>query len=132
MLYVQRIGSPDAKLLAGTDGATYPFWSPDSSTVAFFANSKLLRVPVSGGTPQRISNVVAARGGSWGNGDVIVFAPFSTSSIWRVNPDGSGLAPVTKELDSKGVWSHRWPVFLPDGNHFLFWNGNFLNAKDDQ
>jgi eukaryotic-like serine/threonine-protein kinase len=132
MLYVQRIGSPEAKLLGGTDGATYPFWSPDGANIAFFANGKLLRVPVSGGTPQRIADVLAARGGSWGSGNVIIFSPYSTGSLWRVNPDGSGLAQVTKYTEPKGIQSHRWPMFLPDGNRFLFWNGNFRNAKDDR
>src|SRR5215470_4953951 len=65
VLYVQPIGAPNATLLPGTEGASYPFWSPDGAHVAFFANGKLQRVPASGGTPQVLAVVLAARGGSW-------------------------------------------------------------------
>jgi eukaryotic-like serine/threonine-protein kinase len=133
MLYVQRVGSPNVTLLAGTQGAMYPFWSPDGAYVAFFANGKLQKMPVSGGTPQALTNVLAARGGSWGSRDVIVYAPGPTSGIWRINSDGSSAAPLTQEVlaKSKDQQTHRWPVFLPDGKHFLFWAGNFANPKDD-
>jgi Tol biopolymer transport system component len=134
MLYVQRIGSPNVTLLPGTQGATYPFWSPDGTYVAFFANSRLQKILVAGGAPQVLANVLAARGGSWGSHDVIIYSPGPSSGIWRVNADGSGRAPVTYDLliDDKNQDSHRWPVFLPDGEHFLFWAGNFGNPKDDQ
>jgi eukaryotic-like serine/threonine-protein kinase len=131
MLYVQRIGSPSATLLPGTQGASLPFWSPDASFVAFFANGKLQKMPASGGTPQVLASVLTARGGSWGSKDVIVFVPSAESVIWRVNADGTGVAPVTLHIKTAEDQSHRWPVFLPDGNHFIFWAGNFGNAKDD-
>jgi len=134
VLYVQHIGSPNATLLPRTEGVSYPFWSPDGANVAFFANGKLQRVPASGGTPQVLADVLAARGGSWGHRDVIIYAPDASSAIWRVNADGTGVAPVTNDTlaNAKEEVSHRWPVFLPDGNHFLFWDGNFTNAKDDR
>ena len=135
MVYVQRIGSADARLLPGTEGASYPFWSPDGTTVAFFANGKLEKVAVSGGPPQVLANVLAARGGSWGRRDVIIYAPGAQGTLWRVNADGTGAASLTGALmksEESEEASHRWPVFLPDGNHFLFWAGNFANAKDDR
>ena len=95
VLYVQHIGTPGARRLPGTDGATYPFWSPDGAKVAFFANGKLQRVSISGGPPQKLVDVLAARGGSWGARNVIIYAPDAGSSIWRVNPDGTGAASVT-------------------------------------
>lgn len=81
-----------------------------------------------------LASVLAARGGSWGSRDVIIYSPDSGTAIWRVNPDGSGAAPVTQEFlsESQHHETHRWPVFLPDGNHFLFWAGNFGNSKDDR
>ena len=91
-LYVKRVGSGSATLLAGTEGATYPFWSPDGANIAFFANSKLQRVPAAGGPAQKIADVQAARGGSWGTQNVIIYAPDAGSAIWRVNPDGTGAA----------------------------------------
>ena len=134
MLYVQRIGSPNVTLLPGTQGATYPFWSPDGSYLAFFANGKLLKMPASGGTPQALAKVLSARGGSWGNQGVIIYAPGPSSGIWRVNADGSGAAAITHDLlmVTKGQQTHRFPVFLPDGRQFLYWSGNFSNAKDDR
>ena len=133
MLYVQRIGSPSVTVLAGTQGASYPFWSPDGAWVAFFANGKLQKMPVSGGTPRVLANVLAARGGSWGSRDIIIYSPGPSSGIWRVNSDGSGAAAVTHDLliNSKSQDTHRWPVFLPDGDHFMFWAGNFGSHKDD-
>ena len=131
MVYVLHIGSPDAKRLPGTEGASYPFWSPDGTNVAFFANGKLEKVAVSGGAPQALANVRAARGGSWGRRDVIVYTPDAPGVLWRANADGTGAASLTGGLRNKEESSHRWPVFLPDGNHFLFWAGNFGNSKND-
>jgi Tol biopolymer transport system component len=129
-VFVQRIGSPTATQLPGTQGASYPFLSPDGTNVAFFANGKLQKIPVTGGTPQVLAGVLAARGGTWGSRDIILYAPDAGSPIWRVNADGSGAAQVTT-LSDKQDNTHRWPVFLPDGDHFLFMDGNFGNLKDD-
>ena len=131
-LFVQRMGSASANALAGTHGASYPFWSPDSAYLGFFANGKLLKIAASGGTSQALATVESARGGTWGSRGVIVFSPDSGSPLWRVNADGTDLTPVTDHLFVGSEQSHRWPVFLPDGNHFLFWAGNFGNVKDDR
>ena len=132
IVYVQRVGSQTTTVLPGTEGASYPFWSPDGAYVALFANGKLLKVAVSGGAPQVLAHVQAARGGSWGSRGVIIYEPDTGSAIWRVNADGSGVAPVTDAVLTEQDQTHRWPVFLPDGNHFLFWGGNFGNVKDDR
>jgi eukaryotic-like serine/threonine-protein kinase len=132
MVSVQRIGTAVANVLAGTQGASYPFWSPNSSYLGFFANGKLMKIAVTGGTPQALATVESARGGSWGSRDVIVFAPDSGSPLWRVNADGTGAAPLTDHIFNGLEQSHRWPMFLPDGHHFLFWAGNFGNVSDDR
>jgi serine/threonine protein kinase/Tol biopolymer transport system component len=129
MLYVQRVGARGTTALGGTEGASYPFWSPDGATVAFFANGRLKKVPASGGTPQVLANVLAARGGSWGRRDVIIYTPDAGGPVWRVNTDGSGARSLTGGLMAKEEDSHRWPVFLPDGNHFLFLASNFGNTE---
>jgi eukaryotic-like serine/threonine-protein kinase len=132
MLYVQRVGSPNVTLLPGTQGASYPFWSPDNAYVAFFANGKLQKMAVSGGTPQVLAVALAGRGGSWGSKGVIIYAPDAQSPLQRINADGTGAAPVTQGIRTKDDQSHRWPLFLPDGNRFLFWAGNFGNEKGDR
>jgi Tol biopolymer transport system component len=132
MLFVQHIGSPDVTPLPGTQGASYPFWSPDNTAVAFFANGKLLKMSISGGSPQVLGTAFAARGGSWGSKGVIIYSPDAQSPLQRVNADGTGMAPATQSIRLAQDQSHRWPVFLPDGTHFLFWAGNFANLKGDR
>ncbi len=132
MIYVQRVGKLTAAALNGTEGATYPFWSPDDSYVAFFAAGKLKKVAVSGGAPQVIANVVSARGGSWGKKDVIIYAPGAAGPLWRVNADGTDAQPLTDKVATVNEPSHRWPLFLPDGDHFFFWAGNFNESRDDR
>jgi len=132
MLYVQRVGSSSVTLLAGTQGASYPFWSPDGAYVAFFANGKLQKMAVSGGAPQVLATALSGRGGSWGSKGVIIFAPDAQSPLQRINADGTGMTQATLSIRIKEDQSHRWPMFLPDGEHFLFWAGNFSNAKDDR
>jgi len=88
--------------LAGTQGASFPFWSPDAAYVGFFANGKLQKIAVSGGTPQALASVLAARGGSWGSRDVIIYAPDSGSAIWRINADGSGATTAPDAADAGG------------------------------
>jgi eukaryotic-like serine/threonine-protein kinase len=132
MLYVQRVGSSSVTPLPGTQGASFPFWSPDGAYVGFFANGKLLKMAISGGTPQVLASALAARGGSWGSKGVIVYSPDANSPVQRINADGTGMAPVTQGIKTAEDQSHRWPIFLPDGNHFLFWAGNFGNLKDDR
>jgi serine/threonine protein kinase len=132
MLYVHHIGTSNVTPLLGTQGASYPFWSPDGTYVGFFANGKLQKIGIAGGTPQILASALAARGGSWGSKGVILFAPDAQSPILRINADGTALAEVTKSIRTAEDQSHRWPVFLPDGDHFLFWAGNFANAKEDR
>ena len=131
VIYVQRVGSTSVIHLDGTLGADYPFWSPDEKYIGFFANGKLKKISVSGGPPEVITKAENGRGGTWGKKNIIVFAPSSAGPLWRVNPDGSDVAPLTEKLMVGGESSHRWPLFLPDGEHFLFWAGNFQEASDD-
>jgi len=131
MLFVQRVGSPNVTPLKGTQGASYPFWSPDGAYVGFFANGKLQKISIASGEPQVLATALAGRGASWGTKGVIIYAPDAQSSLERVGADGTGMAPVTQSIRAGGDQSHRWPVFLDDGNHFLFWGGNFANIKND-
>lgn len=132
VLVVKRIGTAPTTVLPGTEGASYPFWSPDDRYVAFFANNKLNKIAASGGVTQVLATSSNGRGGSWGSRGVIVYAADAGGPIWKVNADGSGAAVLTDKLFAPGEASHRWPLFLPDGDQFLFWAGNFNNAPDDR
>jgi Tol biopolymer transport system component len=133
VLYVQRIGEPNAARLEGTEGATYPFWSPGHRYLAFFANSRLKKIPATGGVPQILATATSARGGSWGTKDVIVYSPEVGGSLWRINADGSQNENLTGSyLGGELEASHRFPAFLPDGEHFVFWAGNFNEAPGDK
>jgi serine/threonine protein kinase/Tol biopolymer transport system component len=132
MLSVQRVGSSGVSVLPGTEGATYPFWSPDDAYVAFFADGKLKKIAASGGVPQVLASATYARGGSWSRSGVIVYAPETAGWLWKVNADGSNPAPLTDKIfNAAKEFSHRWPIFLPDGDHFLFLTGSFTNSGDD-
>lgn len=131
-LFVQRVGDASATELADTEGASYPFWSPDNTYIGFFAKSKLMKIAASGGSPQAIAGAHEGRGGAWGAKNIIVYTPEAEGGMWRVNADGTGAAPLSPSLYGKREQSHRWPVFLPDGDHFLFWVGNFVNDPDDR
>jgi Tol biopolymer transport system component len=125
MLYFDRLGSPGVTRLEGTEGASYPFWSPDDASIGFFANGELQKIAVAGGAPQVLATASHGRGGAWGSRDVIIYTPDTGGPIWRVNADGSGAAPLTDKVYLSTETSHRWPYFLPDGNHFLFYSGSF-------
>ena len=126
MVFVQRIGSASARAIPESEGASYPFWSPDHQFVAFFSKGKLRKAAPSGGAPQNLAAVGSApRGGSWGSKGVILYTPDSSLPIWRVNADGSGAGALASTQVKANEFAARWPFFLPDGDHFLMWAGNF-------
>jgi eukaryotic-like serine/threonine-protein kinase len=131
VIQVQKVGSRLVTTLSGTEGASYPFWSPDNQYVAFYADGKLKKVAVAGGSPQVLTLAPNGRGGSWGRKNVILFAPQTGTAIWRIDPDGTHAENLTGKMMLDTESSHRWPVFLPDGEHFVFWGGDFANLDND-
>lgn len=120
-LWVRSLDSAVAQPLEGTDGATFPFWSPDSRSVGFFANGKLNRIDASGGPAISLADAPSGRGGSWGRDDAILFTQSYDTPIFRVPASGGTPQPVTKLNASLHETTHRWPQWLPDGKHFLFY-----------
>lgn len=109
-----------AQPLAGTDDAWYPVWAPDSRHIGFFTPGKLMKIDANGGTPQTLCETAGnGRGGAWSTQGVIVFNPGAVRPLLRVSESGGVPGPASK-LDASEV-DHRWPEFLPDGKHFLFW-----------
>jgi serine/threonine protein kinase/Tol biopolymer transport system component len=121
LLWVRRLDEVTAQPLAGTEGASYPFWSPDSRAIGFFADGKLKRRDLSGGPPQVLADAPGGRGGTWNRHGDIVFAPEATVGFKRVAATGGTPITVTELAPDHG--SHRWPQFLPDGRRFLFFVG---------
>jgi eukaryotic-like serine/threonine-protein kinase len=119
MLWVRSLDAIENRALPGTNGASYPFWSPDGRTVGFFADAKLKRIDVAGGTPLVIADAPNGRGGTWNSEGVILFAPGVSAPIMRVSTRGGPVEAVTQVNAGSGP-NHRSPQFLPDGSRFLF------------
>jgi hypothetical protein len=88
MIWVRPLNAPEAHMLASTDGATFPFWSPDSRSLGFFAGGKLKTIDLNGGSPLAVCDAPFGRGGTWGPGGTILFAPEALAPIVRVSASG--------------------------------------------
>ncbi len=127
-LWVRRMDGFAVQPLSGTEDATCPFWSPDSKFIGFFAEHKLKKVPASGGTVQTICDAPDGRGASWGDRDVIVFAPGPFGGLSKVPAAGGSPTMLTKE-DQAGA-TDRLPWFLPGGRRVLYLSGSVTSDKD--
>jgi eukaryotic-like serine/threonine-protein kinase len=130
VIWLRSLASASTRALAGTEGASYPFWSPDGRQIGFFAGGKLKRIPIAGGPAVSLADSPNARGGTWGVGNVIVFSP-SNAGLYRVSPAGGPVSPVTLVAEANAERDlrtanpargdmDRWPSFLPDGRRFLY------------
>ena len=120
LLWVRSLDAVSAQALAGTEGAYYPFWSPDSRFIGFFADGKLKKIEAAGGPTVTLSDAPLARGGTWNRDGVIIFTPDSAGALQQVSAAGGVVSAVTKLDEARGELTHRWPYFLPDGQHFLY------------
>jgi eukaryotic-like serine/threonine-protein kinase len=116
-LWIREMGSLQAKVVDGVDDPTHLFWSPDSSSIGFSSQEKLKRVTLAGARVQTLCDVRRMRGAAWSKGGVIVFS--SRTGIERVSAEGGTPVQVTRLVVERND-SHRFPVFLPDDQHFLF------------
>ncbi|OFV85763.1 MAG: hypothetical protein A2V74_02490 [Acidobacteria bacterium RBG_16_70_10] len=119
-IWVRDLSEMTARPLSETTGAWYPFWSPDGRYLGFFADGKLKKIDLRGGSPQVLAEAPSGRGGSWGHGDVILFSPNIRSPIHAVAATGEGTPKPVTHFDPEKETTHRWPHFLPDGRHFLY------------
>jgi serine/threonine protein kinase/Tol biopolymer transport system component len=120
-IYLRSIDGRDELVLADTNGASFPFWSPDGRFLAFFAGGKLKKIAVSGGVSQTLCDAPAGRGGSWSADGVIVFSPNPNDGLSTVSAEGgqpSAASTLNREEHAVG---HNWQQFLPDGRHFLYY-----------
>jgi serine/threonine protein kinase/Tol biopolymer transport system component len=119
-IFVRDLDEVHPRVLAGTEQAQYPFWSPDSKNLGFFAEGKLKKVSASGGQPLTLCDAPDGKGGSWSPEGVILFAPEATRPIQRVSQLGGEPVDVTTLDQERGDDSHRHPRFLPDGKKFIY------------
>jgi eukaryotic-like serine/threonine-protein kinase len=131
-LWLRNLDNPQARKLAETEGATYPFWSPDNRSVAFFASGKLKRMDVAGGPAYSVCDAPNGRGGSWNRDGVIIFSPkLDNTGIFKVQATGGDPVMVTKVDTTRNETNHRWPEFLPDGKRFLFTTQAKIKTADN-
>ncbi|MBW2495388.1 MAG: serine/threonine-protein kinase, partial [Deltaproteobacteria bacterium] len=116
-LWLRLLGEPEGRALPGSVAGRFPFWSPDSEHIAFFAKGQLHRIALDGTSARPICTVKDPLGGSW-NGDNIILFGETGKGLHRVDANGGGPAAITKvQADEE---EHIWPVWLPDDKHFLF------------
>ncbi len=120
-LWIRMLDSLDSRPLPNTEGARFPFWSPDSRSIGFFSQDKLERIDANGGAPQVLASIPGGfiASGSWGAGDKILYAPSNLLNLIWIPAAGGQPAQATKKIDSSEL-GHFWPVFLPDGQHFIY------------
>ncbi len=119
-LWIRSLDRLEAREIEDSTSAQLPFWSPDGEAVAFFAGGKLRVVKVAGGSPQVIADAPDGRGGTWSRNGDIVFASSNAGPLSRVSQNGGSVTAVTELRSADGETGHRFPFFLPDGDHFLF------------
>ncbi len=118
LLWVRSLDTLTAQALAGTEGASSPFWSPDSRLLGFFAGGKLKKIEASGGPPITLCDAPNNRGGAWSRDGVIVFNPANLVALQKVS--ASGGVPTAATVLGQGETAHMRPSFLPDERHFLY------------
>lgn len=124
-LWVRPLDSSDPQLIAGTEDASEPFWSPDGQHIGFFANGRLKRVPAAGGTVVSLCETGATAGGTWSADDVIVFGQLE-GPMMRVAASGGRAEPLTALDRALEETHHLYPTFLPDGRHYVF----YVNSRE--
>jgi len=121
LLWLRPLDSYAAQPLVGTEGAAWPFWSPDNRSLGFFAEGKLKRIDAAGSLLQTLCDASDdPRGGTWNQDGIILFSPNFGSPLHQVSAGGGTSTPVTALDASQAETSHRWPSFLPDGRHFIY------------
>ena len=119
-LYVRSLASGEPRVLAGAEGAMYPFWSPDSRSLGYFVSGKLKTIAAAAGPPLTVCSAPEGKGGSWSPSGVILFTPNAQATLFQVSEKGGEPSAVTRFDAKRSDDSHRLPYFLPDGKHFLY------------
>ncbi len=119
-IWVQELETGGAHPLPGTEEGCRPFWSPDDRRIGFFTWSHLATTPAEGGAVNRLAKARDARGGTWSRNGTIVFAPHQVGPLLAIAEQGGEARPATTLAGDLRSGTHRFPQFLPDGEHFLY------------
>ena len=128
-VWIQSLGELTAQKLDGTEGASFPFWSGDGKWVGFFADGHLKKVQPSGGPVTILADTPNPRGGAWNQDNVIIYEPDYRDTLWKISAGGGTPTRLTQFEGGKHT-THRWPQFLPDGEHFLFFGTNHSGESE--
>ena len=135
-LWIRDLNSLNARALDGTEGALYPFWSPDGQYVAYGAAGKIWKVNPNGGPSQLLFKGANKAGTSWSAQGNILFAPSPFYGLWEISPGGNAAVEITRPDRLKFESGRLWPSFMPDGQHFLYFvlssgkEGNLIYAAE--
>jgi Tol biopolymer transport system component len=131
-LWLRKLDDLTARPLPGTDDASYPFWSPDSRSIAFFTPDRLKRYDLAQNSVITLSDSIdSSRGGTWSRDDVILYTPSFWSGLTAI-PASGGTARVVTRPDSTTETTHRFPQFMPDGRHFIYLSADHRDPAGDR
>jgi eukaryotic-like serine/threonine-protein kinase len=119
LLYLRSLDTAEARPIPGTEGGSLPFWSADSRSIGFYADRAIKKTTVELSGVETICTAEFFEGATWNRNNVVLFSP-GDGGLLRVDANGGEPIAVTALDTSKKETSHRWPIFLPDGEHFLY------------
>lgn len=119
-LYLRKLDQFDPVAIPGSENGSSPFFSPNDKWIGFFQNKKLSKVSLNGGSPISLADVSQNRGGTWNSKGTIVYSPSTTTGLYMISENGGEPKVITKLDSAKNERTHRWPSFLPDGQHVIF------------
>ena len=128
-IWVQALRDAKPRPIPGTEGGSYPFWSPDEKWLGFFADGKLKKAPLNGGPALPLADAPRGRGGTWNQFGEILYAPTTQGGLFVVNANGGSTPHQVLKLDGPVHTTLRWPLWLPDGKTFLYLASNHSHPE---
>lgn len=123
-LAIRKLAQTKITPLAGTEGASSPFFSPDAQWVGYFAGRKLRKVAVEGGEPVTLCDAPSEGGGTWTEDGRVIAALGPSGDLSSVPAAGGVPRPFGNFQGEPAEMTHHGrPVALPGGKGILFISG---------